>query len=46
MDIIIFMALGAALGFLGGITIGRWAMKQDKLNRRAKPMNLAGVLKS
>lgn len=38
MDILIFMALGAAIGFIGGMIVGRWAHKRDRLNR----LNIVG----
>lgn len=34
MDILIFSALFAAIGFMGGMLAGRWSYKEDYFNRR------------
>lgn len=31
MNTLIFMALGTVIGFLGGMLVGRWAHKRDRI---------------
>lgn len=43
MDILVFSALFATLGFGGGLIVGRWAHKQDRIARlRRDAMTTAG----
>lgn len=47
MDIVIFMIVAAAAGFVGGMKASRWANKQDKNGQPLRGWKcLANILKT